>query len=107
VHHVADKRKKKIPYKVWSETLKKKEDFKELCADWKIILKEILHSWMAEYDVDIDSVCRRVKSAEAFAAKKFNEIFSSKHPGQDVKVCRRLGNSVPILRVCKQTTGTR
>jgi hypothetical protein len=34
--------------------LKKKEDFKELSADMKIILKETLHSRMAEHEADTD-----------------------------------------------------
>jgi hypothetical protein len=36
--------------------LEEEKDFKDLCADWKIILKEILHNRVGEYAADIDTV---------------------------------------------------
>jgi hypothetical protein len=47
--------KEEKPIKILVRKLEE-EEFLKTRADWKIILKEILHSRMGEYQADIDSV---------------------------------------------------
>jgi hypothetical protein len=49
-------RKKKSPHNIMVRKLEEERRFLKTCADWKTILKEILHSKMGGYEAGIDSL---------------------------------------------------